>query len=459
MLRADDRLPHSRKTFANRRIAKDGMMKILAESLPRSRLSVAMIVRDEQDVLAESIEAVGKIADEIVVLDTGSTDRTPELAAELGAKVYRLPWSNDFSTARNHCLKLVTGNWVLWLDAGERLCSSQGAELRRFIDENASTVLAYSVWVETPPSDGAASAEQCAQIRLHPTHPDLHFLGRVRETLSDSLQATGIQTADSAFRIIRHLRHHDVERSLNKAQRDLALANAEADGSGKWSPRLLLAAGEAHCMLGDQDQARDLLRQAAKTSQPRSAERLEAFYGLLTTFDEDPELHASQLTACLDSLEDFPFDMQLLLALGNYMMVRERLDLAIRAFEAAVRFGRITPTVWHLSEVREIAAVCLGMALQARQRDDEASDILETALTAKPDSLRLLNQLHLLFVKLGKTGAAAALAERLTALLPETAADRGSSQSGRVQRRLDSGSPSRDLALHISARSPQRIAE
>ena len=96
-------------------------MKILAESLSRPRLSVAMIVRDEQEVLAESIESVGKIADEIVVLDTGSADRTPELAAQLGATVHRTAWENDFSAARNHCLRLVTGNWVLWLDAGERI--------------------------------------------------------------------------------------------------------------------------------------------------------------------------------------------------------------------------------------------------------------------------------------------------------------------------------------------------
>ena len=96
-------------------------MKILAESLSRPRLSVAMIVRDEQEVLAESIESVGKIADEIVVLDTGSTDRTPELAAQLGATVHRTPWENNFSAARNHCLRFVSGNWVLWLDAGERI--------------------------------------------------------------------------------------------------------------------------------------------------------------------------------------------------------------------------------------------------------------------------------------------------------------------------------------------------
>ena len=139
----------------------------------------------------------------------------------------------------------------------------------------------------------------------------------------------------------------------------------------------------------------------------------------MTTFDDDPDLHASQLTACLDSLEDFPFDLQLLLALGNYMLVRERLDLAIRAFEAAVRFGRITPTVWHLCEVREIAAVCLALALQARQRDDEACGVLETALAARPDSLRLLHQLYNLYRKQGKSAEALALAERLPSSLSD----------------------------------------
>ncbi len=199
------------------------------------------------------------------------------------------------------------------------------------------------LWVEVPPREEAASAEQCSQVRLLPTQVDLRFSGRVRETLSVSLQAAGLQTAEAPCRIVRHPRQHEPQRFLAKARRDLALATAEAEAVGNWPPRLLLAAGQAHGVLGDQDQAREMLRRAVEISPPRSAQRLEAFYGLLTTFDEDPDLHASQLTACLDSLEDFPFDLQLLLALGNYMLVRERLDLAIRAFEAAVRFGRITP--------------------------------------------------------------------------------------------------------------------
>ncbi len=434
-------------------------MKILAESLSRPRLSVAMIVRDEQEVLAESIECVGKIADEIVVLDTGSVDQTLELATGLGAAVHRMPWENDFSAARNRCLRLATGNWVLWLDAGERIFPQQAAELRRFLNEQANPAVAYSLWVEVPPREAAVSAEQCLQVRLHPTHLNLRFSGRVRETLSLSLQAGGIQTAEAPCRILRHARQHEPQRAIAKARRDLALASAEADTTGNWSPRLLLAAGQAHCVLGDQDQAREMLRRAAEASPPRSAHRLEAFYGLLTTFDEDPDLHASQLTACLDSLEDFPFDLQLLLALGNYMLVRERLDLAIRVFEAAVRFGRITPTVWHLCEVREIAAICLGLALQARQRDEEAANVLETALSARPESLRLLRQLYNLYRKQGKSAEALALAERLPASLLEFGQDLESAWEDRPQLRFDAGQGSAELAPHLASLKPQPVAD
>jgi tetratricopeptide (TPR) repeat protein len=434
-------------------------MKILAESLPRPRLSVAMIVRDEQEVLSESIKSVHKIADEIVVLDTGSEDRTPELAAQLGATVYRAPWENDFSAARNHCLRFVSGNWVLWLDAGERLEEQSAADLRRFLDEQANPASGYSVWVEVPPREEAASAEQCAQIRLLPTQVDLRFSGRVRETLGASLQAAGLQTAEAPCRILRHPRQHEQQRFLAKARRDLALASAEAESVGDWSPRLLLAAGQAHSVLGDQDQARETLRRAAETSPPRSAQKLEAFYGLLTTFDDDPELHASQLTACLDSLQDFPFDLQLLLALGNYMLVRERLDLAIRAFEAAVRFGRITPTVWHLCEVREIAAVCLGLALQARQRDDEACGVLETALAARPDSLRLLHQLYDLYRKQGKSAEAMALAKRLPYSPPEVGPALAPVRTDRRRLRFDTGRSPGDLAPHAAGLKPQHVGE
>ena len=82
-------------------------------------LSVAMIVRDKADVIAASVKSVRAIADEIVILDTGSVDQTIEIAERLGARVIEAPWSDDFSAARNLLLSHCRGKWVFWLDAGE----------------------------------------------------------------------------------------------------------------------------------------------------------------------------------------------------------------------------------------------------------------------------------------------------------------------------------------------------
>ena len=87
----------------------------------RPRLSVAMIVRDAEQLLRETLDSVREIADEIVVCDTQSADKTVEIAARLATRVVQCPWTDDFSAARNACLEHVTGDWVLWLDAGERL--------------------------------------------------------------------------------------------------------------------------------------------------------------------------------------------------------------------------------------------------------------------------------------------------------------------------------------------------
>lgn len=85
------------------------------------RLSLCMIVKNEADTLEGCLRTVQDVAGEIVVLDTGSTDRTVEVAQELGAKVGHFEWCQDFAAARNAALELVTKEWVLVLDADEQL--------------------------------------------------------------------------------------------------------------------------------------------------------------------------------------------------------------------------------------------------------------------------------------------------------------------------------------------------
>ncbi|WP_456432905.1 tetratricopeptide repeat-containing glycosyltransferase family 2 protein, partial [Thermosulfuriphilus sp.] len=87
----------------------------------RPKVSLCMIVKDEEENLPRCLESVKNVVDEIVIVDTGSTDRTPQIAQEYGAKVYFHPWQNNFSLHRNQSISYATGDWILIMDADEEL--------------------------------------------------------------------------------------------------------------------------------------------------------------------------------------------------------------------------------------------------------------------------------------------------------------------------------------------------
>ncbi|HRV42173.1 MAG TPA: glycosyltransferase [Syntrophales bacterium] len=96
-------------------------------------ISLCMIVRDEEACLGRCLESVRPWVDEIVVVDTGSTDRTVEIAQGFGARVYHHPWENDFSKHRNQSLSYARGRWIFQLDADEELFPEDGPLLRRIV--------------------------------------------------------------------------------------------------------------------------------------------------------------------------------------------------------------------------------------------------------------------------------------------------------------------------------------
>ncbi len=399
-------------------------MSASSETSIRPRLSVCMIARDERDVLAESIENVRPIADEIVVLDTGSTDETLSTAEQLGAVTDRMPWPDDFSAARNRCLELATGDWILWLDAGERLEGQTADALRRFVNTEADPSKTYMLLVEVPPAEAGGSAEQMAQIRLMPRLINLRFEGRVRETLRPAIAEIGLSIDAAEGRIIRHPRQHDAARKRQRAQRNLDLAARELaareladhnnpDDRPQQPARLALVAGEAHGSLDAEQDARAAYLEAIRASERGSTEMLEAYYGLLSAYDGSPTPGDPQLSTCLEALEVFPFDAQLLLAMGNLLQARGRMDLATRSFQTAVEYGQVDLEVWHLCDLAELAADCLGLSLQIQGKDHDARLAWERALESTPDSPRLLRRLMGLHVKHARSGEALELAKRL----------------------------------------------
>src|SRR5262249_61212837 len=95
--------------------------------------SLTMIVRNEEKNLPECLACVRDLVDEMVVLDTGSTDRTKEIAREMGAKVFEFPWIDHFAAARNECLHRASGEWIFWLDADDRVDEENRAKLRTLL--------------------------------------------------------------------------------------------------------------------------------------------------------------------------------------------------------------------------------------------------------------------------------------------------------------------------------------
>ncbi len=104
-----------------------------------------MIVKNEEEMLGQCLESVREIVDEIIVVDTGSKDKTVEIAESFGARVYHHPWENDFSKHRNQSIDYATGDWILILDADEELLRADFDTLRQATAQTSCDAVSISV--------------------------------------------------------------------------------------------------------------------------------------------------------------------------------------------------------------------------------------------------------------------------------------------------------------------------
>ena len=82
-------------------------------------ISLCMIIKNEEAVLERCLESIQDVVDEIVIVDTGSTDKTKEIAARYTDRIYDFPWCDDFSAARNFAFSKGMGEYLLWMDADD----------------------------------------------------------------------------------------------------------------------------------------------------------------------------------------------------------------------------------------------------------------------------------------------------------------------------------------------------
>ena len=155
--------------------------------MKETTLSVALIARDEEHVIGRVLGDVANFADEIVVLDTGSSDRTAAIAQEYGARVYDYEWADDFAAARNAAFDKCRSDWIMWIDADDRVPREAQLAFARAKERLSKEAVAMLVYVpyhlEYAAEDSASFVGAINRVRISRRDGAFRWLGRIHEAL------------------------------------------------------------------------------------------------------------------------------------------------------------------------------------------------------------------------------------------------------------------------------------
>jgi tetratricopeptide (TPR) repeat protein len=194
-------------------------------------VAAALIVKNEQANLRECLKSVKPYVDQIVVVDTGSDDATMNEILDFGAIPGYFPWCNDFSAARNACLEICDTDWILSIDADERLDPDSGKAMRKLLKAHPEKrhdklLPLYGLWI-TNASDRVSQESQTSfwGIRLFPRHPKLRWTRRIHERISHDDGDDFLLTEFRPDIKLLHLGYMDAAwTATNKAARNVELA-------------------------------------------------------------------------------------------------------------------------------------------------------------------------------------------------------------------------------------------
>jgi tetratricopeptide (TPR) repeat protein len=232
-------------------------------------ISAALIVRDEADHLPGCLDCLQPFAAEICVVDTGSTDDTPDIARRYGATVFAFPWTDNFSDARNRALELCSHEWVFSIDADERLAPQDIPHLAalarlpadrgyRFITRTYTHNADLSEFIACPPGDpmalGFRGWTPSTKVRLFPNRPDVRFEGAVHELVNPSLERLGLPLLDAPLPIHHYPLLRSPERLRQKRELYLALGRRKVAEHPE-DAKAYLELGNQYAEVGDAVQA------------------------------------------------------------------------------------------------------------------------------------------------------------------------------------------------------------
>jgi len=368
-------------------------LRVARVARPRDdqRISLCMIVKDEEAMLGRTLAAAAPHVDEIIVVDTGSTDRTVEIAESHGATILHHEWTGDFAAARNVSIEPATGDWILYLDADEVLVEGDGPKLRALAGRTWREAF-YLVWTNYTGDEGDGTAVQHNGLRMFRNRPQYRFEGRLHEQYAQHLPGFLRERLELTQVRVDHFGYLGVVRDEKaKSQRNIELITKQI-AEGEDTPFLHFNLGTELAAAGEGEAALEEFRSAWA-----GATADEGFKGLGFV----PSLgnryvkalrslgrHDEALAVAEDVLERLPgfTDVVLEQALCNEALgdLAKAEALLRRCLEMGDAPSRYTPTVGCGSYG---AMIALAGVLRAAGRPDEAEALVVRCLDEHPDFL------------------------------------------------------------------------
>jgi tetratricopeptide (TPR) repeat protein len=342
-----------------------------------------MIVKNEEKNLADCLTCVRDLVDEMVVVDTGSADRTKQIARDSGAKVFDFPWVDSFAAARNEALRHATREWVFWLDADDRIDEPNRQKLRRLFE---SLDLSYAGFdmkcrcVGAFPGDVETVVDH---VRLFRNDPRVRWEHRVHEQVLGALRRTNAQVHFCDVEI-RHVGYTNPELKRRKLQRDLRLLLMEHTEHAD-HPFTLFNLASSYLELGQPAEALSFIERSLQKSDPADS-IVRKLYGMLARAQRALRQPTKAFAACTEGRKYYPDDPELLLVeawVREDVNDLEGAELCLRRLVEGQEPGDHFASV--ASGLRgHLGRHSLAHVLLKRKRYAEAEAQWRTALTENP---------------------------------------------------------------------------
>lgn len=189
-------------------------------------LSLCMITKNEEKVLARCLDSVKDIAEEIIIVDTGSTDQTLEIASRYTQHIHHFEWINDFAAARNEAVRRATGRWILVLDADEYLSDTDLPAMKQFLMQaTPDETLVYNLQIVNYIGDSLASSHMMVSSanRLFPNHMGIHYERPIHEQLRSTRQGVELHMENVPYRIYHTGYLQTVKDEKQKSDRNMSI--------------------------------------------------------------------------------------------------------------------------------------------------------------------------------------------------------------------------------------------